>query len=177
MTPQEEQRLKEQFIVNNPHANKGLKAAAGHVKLYANNVTSREKEEIKRFWVQTIDVLAEKYAVPQTLDRFVSDVCELRNQMNNRFPDAFVDGEFPFSRAQKSFSVVLKYLWCDNRIAMPPTCPIDRGVLREMGAPYDSWNWTGMTQNQYMLAYTRLQELARDADLSVAQMELLWFSH
>ena len=177
MTPQEEQRLKEQFIVNNPHANRGLKAAAGHVKLYANNVTFQQKGDIKRFWVETIDVLAEKYVEQQTLDSFVSDVRELRNQMNNRFPNTFVTGDFPFARAQKSFSVVLKYLWCDNRIAMPPTCPIDRGVLQRMGAPYDSWNWTEMTQNQYMLAYTRLQELARDENLHVAQMELLWFSH
>lgn len=176
MTQREEQILKQRFIDRNPHACRGLKAATGHVKFYADGLTAQQRFFIKESWVAHMDILAEQYENVQTKETFLADVRELSRYMTEEYPDAFAEGCFSFARAQKSLSVVLKYRWCLGRITMPPLCPVDRGVLRRLGAPYNTWKWTEMTEQQYLQVYDQLKVLADNQELSVAQMELLLFS-
>ena len=91
MTPQEEQRLKNQFIENNPHACRGLKAATAHRKTYTANA---DRTAIKTAWVVKNNEIADRYAEERTLDEYVNDVRELQTYMNDRFPDSFYEGEF-----------------------------------------------------------------------------------
>ena len=176
MTPQEEQRLKNLFVQNNPHANRGIKAATGHIRTYADHVTSQQKIIIRQSWVDKIDELALKYVTPQSFETFIADISALETHMNESFPGMFAEGSFSFARAQKSFSVVLKYRWCEGIISTPPMCPIDRGVLRHLGHPFNIWRWPEMTEEQYLQAYRRIGVLANEKNMSVAQLELLWFS-
>ena len=173
MTQQEEHRLKNQFIENNPNACRGLKAATAHIKTYTANA---DRIAIKTAWVDKINEIAGRYAGERTLEEYVNDVRELQTYMNVRFPDSFYEGEFSFARAQKSLSVVLKYRWCHGDIVMPPACPIDRKVLHLMGHPFDTWNWTEMTEDQFSGAYARLLEIAANMQLSIAQLELILFA-
>ncbi|MBR4568127.1 MAG: hypothetical protein IKO24_00085 [Bacteroidales bacterium] len=173
MTQQEELRLKNQFIDDNPHACRGLKAATAHIKTYTANA---DKTAIKTAWVDEINEIAGRYSGERTLEEYVNDVRELQTYMNDRFPDSFYEGEFSFARAQKSLSVVLKYRWCHGDIVMPLACPIDRKVLHHMGCPFDTWNWAEMTEDQFSCAYARLREVAANMQLSIAQLELIWFA-
>lgn len=174
MTPKEERRLKNEFIKKNPYARRGLKGATGHVRFYTEE-GARRKVEIQNSWTVSMEAMAEHYCLPQSRETFVNDVRELMNNMNNLYRNAFYGGQFSFARAQKSFSLFLKYRWCSGQIPAPPLCPIDRGVLNHIGHPYDRWKWTGMTEQQYMLVYDRLDEIARDNNETVAQLELRWF--
>lgn len=176
MTQREEQILKQQFVDRNPYACRGLKAATGHVKFYVDGISSQQRIDIQESWLRHMDLLAEKYVQEQTRETFLTDVRSLSRSMTSEYPNAFAEGCFSFARAQKSFSVVLKYRWCSGRIAMPPLCPVDRGVLGRMGAPYNTWRWIEMTETQYLQVYNQLQVLSGNLNLSVAQMELLWFS-
>jgi hypothetical protein len=122
-----------------------------------------------------MDILAEKYVNVQSKETYLADVRGLSRFMTEEYPEAFAEGCFSFARAQKSLSVLLKYRWCIGQIATPPLCPVDRRVLKGMGAPYNTWKWTELTEQQYLHAYDHLQVLADNQNLSVAQMELLWF--
>jgi len=174
MTPQEEQRLKDQFIVENPYARDGLRAALMYNPLYAQDANRRQ---IHNDWIDYMGALAEKYVQQQPLDTFLTDVCELKAYMNQRHGASFLPAGFKYSHAQKSLAVFLKYRWCQGLITTPPSCPIDRGVLHKLGRPFSSWSWTKMEECKYMPTYIKLQREADLAEMTVAQMELLWFSH
>lgn len=175
MTPQEEQLFKDQFVDHHPHARRGLKAATGHVQFYALNLTVMQGNEIRRAWVNKINEIAERYANSRLFGDYISDVHELQNYMNHSFPNAFHEGSFTFARAQKSLSVVLKFKWCHGDITMPPSCPIDKGILDRLGQPYNTWNWTEISENQFLSAYIELHRVATISGNSAAQQELLWY--
>jgi len=177
MTPQEEQRLKDRFVNANPYAANGFKVALRNNPLYADNISRQVILSIHNDWRNKMSELSLKYNRTQALDTFLTDVCELKSFMNERHTASFKADGFKFSHAQKSFSVFLKYRWCQGHIVAPPTCPIDRGVLKKLGRPYRTWNWTQMQECQFLSTYIKLQREAERNDLSVAQMELQWFGN
>lgn len=178
MTEQQEAILKAQFVKKNPYAATGVKAAAAaHVKFYADTTTPQERFRIRTLWANKIEQLRMRYRENRNSDDFITDVHELCSYMNEQFPNSFAEGSFSFARGQKSLAVSLKYWWCNGSHPMPPLCPIDRGVLRRLGHPFNTWNWTAMSEAQYIQSYQRICEIANDSHLSVAQLELKWFSN
>jgi hypothetical protein len=177
MTRQEEQALKNSFLQRNPLAVTGIPAATRRNKLYSDSITAEKKKEIISFWNATMDVLAKKYGKRQNRDTFIKDIRSLMRIMNKEFKESLAPSGFRFSHAQKSFSVLLKYRWCNGTVQMPPLCPIDRNVLHKMDAPYKYSCWTKMREPAYANVYDNLEKMAEAEKCTVAQLELKWFEH
>lgn len=120
----------------------GVNAATGRAHLYT---LGSAHQDIRSYWIEQLITIGEKYKEQQTLDTFKSDILSLKELMNSKFPGRFINGhsdfdnEFRIAHAQKSLSIFLKHMWCNNLITvLPPVCPIDGVILKYCGSN-DSW--------------------------------------
>lgn len=60
-----------------------------------------------------------------------------------------MNGQISFGRAQKLVNMYLKYLWCLGKFDTPPHCPIDRGILKEIGLEDPPWTSPKFTKKEY----------------------------
>lgn len=110
--------------------NTAVRRTIGHPVYSASRLHKREAVEA---WREKLVELGKKYiSMQQNMEQFVDDVLDLREYMTNRFKDqgVFSENTFRLGQAQKSFSIYLKVLWCENVIRFtPPACPIDARIL------------------------------------------------
>ena len=86
------------------------------------------------FWKTELERLGEKYKQSiQPRSQFIKDVCSLQESINNsQYSFCFANGRIRIGQCQKSFSIFLKWMWCQGELAgIPPVCPIDRKILAE----------------------------------------------
>lgn len=138
--------------------------------------TSRPK--VIELLQQTLKGFAEQYKTKRTLQQFEQDVMTLKRTIEKSdYSDCLIDGKFKLSHAQKSLSVYLKYLWCNDSESyyQPPASPVDSNVLCRLGWPICRERWTQMDEIQYHNILVHLQEKAAQEKRSIAEMELYWF--
>lgn len=100
--------------------------------VYSSDV--RNREDAKFAWMDKLERLGWKYQeCVQTKEQFIEDVFELQDYINGSSDcTCFYNNRIRIGQCQKSLSVYLKWMWCQNELAsIPPVCPIDRQVLRE----------------------------------------------
>lgn len=68
--------------------------------------------------------------------------------------------------AQKLLNLYLKYLWCMDKVPMPPHCPVDRRILATANSKAGI-NWTQIvTLDRYIEAIAEIKAASRDTPLS-----------
>ena len=100
--------------------------------VYSSNAENREDAVF--FWMVELETLGEKYKHDkQTKEQFIQDVFTLQDNINNsNYNTCFQNNHIRLGQCQKSLSVFLKWMWCQNELAdIPPVCPIDRQVLQK----------------------------------------------
>jgi len=99
--------------------------------VYSSDVKNRE--DAKFAWMDKLERLGWKYQCVQTKEQFIKDVFELQDYINgSSYSTSFFNNRIRIGQCQKSLSVYLKWMWCQNELAsIPPVCPIDRQVLQE----------------------------------------------
>lgn len=100
--------------------------------VYSSNV--RNREYAKFAWMAELEKLGEKYKkYNQTKDQFIQDVFVLQDSINgSSYNTCYYNNQIRIGQCQKSLSVYLKWMWCQNELAaIPPVCPIDRQVLQK----------------------------------------------
>lgn len=152
---------------------KGIQATAQRSRLYSRNI---DHSEIVDYWSKRLAEISESYKTARSFDEFLNDVLTLKDDMNARFPDGFVNGvkgyapEFRLAHAQKSLSVCLKHLWCMGVIPEPPMCPIDRGILLSVGI---NKCWTKLNcKGEYLEWKGRIEKQAEKSHCTMPVWEL-----
>lgn len=152
-------------------AHAALLAALQRNKLYA---TRSGHSEVRAFWRAELERIGERYADEVPYPQFEADLLDLRSKMNDQFGDRLTS--FRISHAQKSLAVYLKRLWCLGTIAQPPSCPVDRVILRAVNAPHSQRRWTTVdTVDEYRGQRQYLSDEADSCGVGIAEWELLTY--
>jgi hypothetical protein len=159
--------------------------------LYRPGTTQAERDLVREGWFQELTRLSDLYATYgiafSTQVRFDADLLTLRSLMNSTFDEYFetdvVKGYppgFRIAHAQKSLSVMLKHLWCNDGMEEPPCCPVDRRILMIAGAKGTTAKWTDLDNlDSYHEKLERLHTASLRfpiQPISLAQWELLTFN-
>jgi hypothetical protein len=84
---------------------------------------------------------------------------------------------FRIAHAQKSLSLVLKHYWCNNVIAEPPCCPVDRRILTIAGDRQPKWtDLDHMNDYRTKLGILRCAAQRDPVGPSLAEWELVNFN-
>lgn len=103
-----------------------------HYPVYSDRIDGRE--DAVSFWKNELMRIGEKYKTKeQDRNQFEKDVFELQDSINkSKHKKCFLNNLIRLGQCQKSFSVFLKWMWCQGQlIGIPPVCPIDRQVLNK----------------------------------------------
>lgn len=98
-----------------------INAAVQHNKYKKKGTKKNNSLHIQ--WRGLLEEKSKKYKTRQVLRVYFSDIDKITKALSQLAPGINV------SHAQKSFGLYLKYLWCQNRIQEPPSCPIDKKIL------------------------------------------------
>jgi hypothetical protein len=168
-----------------------LAVSSRRTHLYRSGTTQAERNLVREGWSEQLTRLSDLYATNaaafSTQAQFDSDLVTLRTFMNNTFAMYFeadiVKGYppgFRIAHAQKSLSVMLKHLWCNDEMEEPPCCPVDRLILVIAGAKGTAAKWTDLdTLDAYHQKLGRLLAASLSFSIqpiSLAQWELLLFN-
>jgi hypothetical protein len=128
----------------------GITASVQHNSLYRKNLEPEHKVAVQCSWRSYLLGLSLRYTQQQSVQNYEDDIEKLKQVMNEEFSNAFLSGRhetydtdpgFRISHAQKSISVFLKHLWCMDKIACPPQCPVDRIILEVACKRYPDTKW------------------------------------
>lgn len=111
---------------------------------YSRDLPREQRNELVEFWHNELIQRGSKYLRSvQTLNTYVGDIIDMKASINARYGEFLhndVSSGIRISQCQKSLSVYLKYMWCQNiAVVDPPLCPIDRIVLSHCGIFDISW--------------------------------------
>lgn len=155
-------------------------AAVRRARLYTPGRNHAERAPVRQRLDAYLRGLEPRYQRAVPVNEHHAQIQDLVVHMNSEgmreeffaHPDfANVPG-FRFAHAQKSISVFLKHLWCLNRIARPPECPVDRIILNEAEVPNVAWTTVGDLDT-----HTNLIGLIqrKAGDYHIAEWELITF--
>jgi len=117
---------------------------------------------------QDADKYADGVSEPDHLNRIVS----IADDLTEQFAPLLRNGRMRIGTVQKGLNLFLKIRWCLDRtgFVVPPHCPIDRGVLQEVGI-YDSW--TDLDDiDTYATWISTLRSKAQAQRMSLSEWEL-----
>ena len=101
-------------------------------RVYSVNRELRKEAVI--FWKIELERLGEKYRQSvQSKGQFIEDVYALQRSINESdYHRCFANERIRIGQCQKSLSIFLKWMWCQDQLAgIPPVCPIDGIILSE----------------------------------------------
>ncbi|GAG80144.1 unnamed protein product, partial [marine sediment metagenome] len=144
-------------------------------KSYKEDASDDKKEEFRNAVKKYVRGLVEKYYCNGVDEKqHVKNIEELCNWASREYGDILNDGRLRIGVGQKILNLYLKYLWCLNKVALPPHCPIDRGIASIIDNK-SSINWTKLDD---ISDYKNLIEKAKKKtnSKSLAEWELETYS-
>ena len=147
-----------------------VRAAFPRSKTYRQDAEDPGKKEFRRTLREQLEELAQQYTVAVDEKTHIRNIELLANSLSEEFAHVLHDGRFRIGSAQKVLNLHLKYLWCRDRIPMPPHCPFDSAIIGDLpGCSHIKWTTLDNIED-----YRRLVEAARAkaGDDSLARWEL-----
>ena len=164
---------REKFLLNQIFS-LTLQATVQRSSIYQKNATPKGKGDFRRGLERALKRLAKGYE-----GTVVSDATHCKNieglteELTTEHANVLVGGRFRIGSAQKALNLYLKYMWCSERISLPPHCPIDAQVLAELKG-CEKIRWTRLDSiTKYAEIIGRAKAVAGES--SLAEWELcLW---
>lgn len=149
---------------------------------YSRDLSIAQRNELVAFWRNELIHRGAKYFTSaQPVRTYIDDVIDLKASINAQYGEFLcndVSNGIRIAQCQKSLSIYLKYMWCQNiAIFEPPLCPIDRIVLSHCGINNVSWTRLDDTETFQLI----IAEIINHAQnhfccCSVAEWELCMFN-
>lgn len=139
-------------------------------KTYREDAKREARDQFRAALKQRLAELSQKYTTDVNEEDHVRNIELLADNLGKEFAQVLEDGTFRVGSAQKALNLYLKYLWCAGQISMPPHCPFDSTIIRDLpGCSHIKWTTLDSIED-----YRRLVESARAqaAGVPLAQWEL-----
>lgn len=143
-----------------------MQGAFQHIKIYPEGFTLEDKEEFKHKVREKLYKIGKDYTnseVPSATHLSTIDV------LSKKFG-------FSFGVAQKLLNLYLKYLWCMGEIKIPPHCPVDSQILKQV--KINNPPWSKMSERDYKNAIDKIEKESKNKGFeNMAEWELnIWKS-
>lgn len=132
--------LEEVFLSNAIGDAFSVRAGGG---IYAPGTDDDQRWKLRDAVKGLLRRLASKYSTVVGEEEHIQNIAEFSNELSSSCGHLLAQGRFRFGIAQKALNVYLKYLWCAERIPVPPHCPFDSIVINKLKLPVDCpYQWT-----------------------------------
>jgi len=122
--------IKDQVLANSIHG------ALQRGKVYADPTayTSQNRKALRTRLAELLCDLAKQYSNTVTGDKHKENIGQIADTLTAAFrgKNLLRNDRFRIGIAQKSLNLYLKYLWCLDKIPMPPHCPFDFRIIAKL---------------------------------------------
>lgn len=121
-----------------------LSAVTQRGGVYRTNLSEAERRPVHRTLRKLLRDLSSQYANGSVSDdQHNANIRNIAETVSQLHSPLLRDDAFRIGSAQKALNLHLKYLWCLEVIPMPPHCPFDAYVLREIPG-WRTRRWTAI---------------------------------
>lgn len=140
--------------------------------VYKEDVNEYNKNIFRLDIINYVDSLVfPDYYVIVDEDIHINNIIKIQEKANDKFSAILDKDVHRIGTIQKHFNLYLKYLWCLNKIPMPPHCPIDKIILIKAGDR--STAWTKMeTIDEYITAINKIKDKANGIPLAEWELDI-----
>ncbi|KAF0206155.1 MAG: hypothetical protein FD173_469 [Gallionellaceae bacterium] len=159
---------KEQFLLNQLF-NMTLTATVQRSSTYRKNTTEKDRVDFRRDLQMSLISLSEQYRESVSEAMHCKNIEALAKKLSEKHGDVLHARRFRIGSAQKALNLYLKYMWCLERVAMPPHCPIDGIILDKVAkaTDYKKTAWTKLDSiTEYEEIISKAKEVAGKSPLS-----------
>ena len=149
-----------------------LMATTQRTKLYMATAKDPERDSARKALRAALSTLTPAYGRQVSDSEHGANIEGLAKGLTAEHASALRGGHFRIGLAQKALNLHLKYMWCLNRVVMPPHCPLDAFVLDHIPGCSDV-KWTQMDSlPEYQELISRARKVAGDEPLAVWELRL-----
>lgn len=160
-----------QKFISNVIFSSTLAATVQRSSVYRKDAPEQCRQKFREGLEQELKNLLEQYNNPVSPAIHCENIEILAKNISAKHRDVLTDESFRIGLAQKALNLYLKFYWCLGRIPMPPHCPIDAIVLKNV-PDCENVRWTKITQ------IADYKEVIRKAILKAGELPLSeWEMH
>jgi hypothetical protein len=149
-----------------------LMATTQRGKLYRANATKAERAALQGALRGALAGLTPAYENAVSDSDHVANIDALRRRLTASHGSVLAGGKLRVGSAQKALNLHLKYMWCLDRIAMPPHCPLDSTVLKNIPG-CGSVRWTQLDSlSEYRDLISKARRVADKESLALWELRL-----
>jgi hypothetical protein len=153
-----------------------LAATAQRSNMYAAELTEVERKPVQRTLRFVLEEICAAYVTPVDDLQHVLNIGMVAQTLSNEHGALLKAGRMKFGHAQKALNLHLKYLWCSERIPMPPHCPLDSIILKKIPG-FTQIRWTQLdSSKKYEEIISAAKCKASLQNLSLPEWELIEYN-
>jgi hypothetical protein len=135
--PQQEQLLRHELF------SLTLMATMQRARVYDPRSLERERKAFRSSLRSHLEQIAQKYKVEVPEEVHIQNIVKLSDCLTEAHASVLKDRRFRIGTAQKALNLYLKYLWCFDKISIPPHCPFDFQIIAKL-SNYNGPSWTNL---------------------------------
>lgn len=145
-----------------------ISAAFQRANIYGEEVPEKKRVDFKNFLFEFVEKMVENcYMTVMTDELQHIDNIKKISLASAKYSDILKNEKLNFGVSQKILNLYLKYLWCLDKIPVPPHFPVDRLIQGEL----EIKNPVSWTQMKDEVEYLKIIEKAKQ------QLQNLSFQH
>lgn len=160
-----------------------IAGAFQRAKVYANAMDyyNPRRNVLRERLSNLLRNLACKYAEPVSEDEHNSNIELIADVLTHEFGTTGLlrDNQFRVGVAQKALNLLLKYLWCLDKVPTPPHCPFDNEIISQLDLNIEQKKrvqWTELKcLGEYQLLVDAAKKKAEAENLSLSAWELKYW--
>ena len=152
-----------------------------NARVYAHGVAEQDnrRKDLKSELAALLRRIGTQYVntvIPNKHNQNIKKIADdLRTQFGNQ--NLLHNNRFRIGIAQKALNLYLKYLWCLGRIATPPHCPFDNGIIAKLPLTDDQkqrlkWTTLDSLADYQQLVNAAMQKIEQTGHRSLSDWEL-----
>lgn len=149
-----------------------LAATAQRSHMYSPGLSEKDRRPFQKSLRAALESLAETYSAKVTEQQHVRNITRLANRLSRKHPALLNDRRMKIGHAQKALNLYLKYMWCLDKLPMPPHCPLDSIILKRIPG-FTQVHWTQLdSPERYERIISAAKAKAKQRRLPLAIWEL-----
>ena len=121
-----------------------IHAAFQRGNIYHTTAKDSDRQKLRTCLANLLCDYRQQYAqtvLPETHKENIQHICD---ELTTKFGSFLCDKRFRIGTAQKALNLYLKYMWCLDRVSIPPHCPFDGIIINMLSLPakYAHIQWT-----------------------------------
>ena len=123
-----------------------IHAAFQRGNIYKASVNDSERAKLRDRLGELLSGFREEYKEGVVAEDHIGNIAKISRALTHEFRPILCNDKFRVGTSQKALNLYLKYMWCLDKVTIPPHCPFDGIIIKmlDLLPEYKAIQWTKM---------------------------------